>query len=74
MQRGVWDFALVSLAGVKRRDGEVRLVLGGVAGIPWRVTDSIEEDVSSGNLSEDDIETLYAEGVLYDRYREKTAA
>lgn len=65
MQRGVWDFALVSLAGVKRRDGEVRLVLGGVAGIPWRVTDSIEEDVSSGNLSEDDIETL-SQRALYD--------
>jgi xanthine dehydrogenase YagS FAD-binding subunit len=65
MQRGVWDFALVSLAGVKRRDGEVRLVLGGVAGIPWRVTDSIEEDVASGNLSDDDIETL-SQRALYD--------
>lgn len=65
MQRGVWDFALVSLAGVKRRDGEVRLVLGGVAGIPWRVTDSIEEDVASGNLGDDDIETL-SQRALYD--------
>jgi len=65
MQRGVWDFALVSLAGVQRRDGEVRLVLGGVAGVPWRVTDSIEEDVASGNLSEDDIETL-SQRALYD--------
>jgi xanthine dehydrogenase YagS FAD-binding subunit len=65
MQRGVWDFALVSLAGVKRRDGEVRLVFGGVAGVPWRITDSIEEDVASGNLSEDDIETL-SQRALYD--------
>jgi xanthine dehydrogenase YagS FAD-binding subunit len=65
MQRGVWDFALVSLAAVKRRDGEVRLVLGGVAGVPWRVTDSIEEDVASGNLAEDDIETL-SQRALYD--------
>jgi xanthine dehydrogenase YagS FAD-binding subunit len=65
MQRGVWDFALVALAGVKRTDGEVRLVLGGVAGMPWRVTDSIEEDVASGNLSEDDIETL-SQRALYD--------
>lgn len=65
MQRAVWDFALVSLAAVKRRDGEVRLVLGGVAGIPWRVTDSIEEDVASGNLSDDDIETL-SQRALYD--------
>ena len=34
MQRGAWDFALVSLAGVKRDDGEVRLVLGGVSPAP----------------------------------------
>ncbi len=65
MQRGAWDFALVSLAGIRRRDGEVRLVLGGVAGMPWRVTDSIEEDVASGGLGEDDIETL-AQRALYD--------
>ncbi len=65
MQRGAFDFALVSLAAIKRRDGEVRLVLGGVAPHPWRVTDSIEEDVSSGGLSDDDIETLGARA-LYD--------
>ena len=58
MQRGAFDFALVSVAAIKRRDGEVRLVLGGVAPHPWRVTDSIEEDVASGGLSGDDIETL----------------
>ncbi len=65
MQRGGWDFALVSLAAVKRPDGEIRLVLGGVAPVPWRVTDSIEEDTGVGGLSEDDIETL-AERALYD--------
>jgi xanthine dehydrogenase YagS FAD-binding subunit len=65
MQRGAWDFALVSLAAVKRENGDVRLVLGGVAGVPWRVTDSIEEDIASGSLDRDDIATL-AERALYD--------
>jgi xanthine dehydrogenase YagS FAD-binding subunit len=65
MQRGAWDFALVSLAALRRPDGEVRLVLGGVANTPWRVTDSIEEDVASGGLAADDIETL-AQRALYD--------
>ena len=65
LQRGAFDFALVSVAAIKRGDGEVRLVLGGVASRPWRVTDSIEEDVASGGLSEDDIETL-AQRALYD--------
>lgn len=65
LQRGAFDFALVSLAACKRTDGEVRLVLGGVALRPWRVTDSIEEDVASGGLSDDDIETLSTRA-LYD--------
>jgi xanthine dehydrogenase YagS FAD-binding subunit len=65
MQRGSWDFALVSLAAVRRRDGEVRLVLGGVAPRPWRVTESVEEDVASGGLDEHDAETLAARA-LYD--------
>lgn len=65
MQRGAWDFALVSLAAVKRPDGQVRLVLGGVAPQPWRVTSSVEEDVSTGGLDEDAIETL-AERALID--------
>ena len=65
MQRGAWDFALVSLAAARRADGEVRLVLGGVAPRPWRVTSSVEEDVASGGLGEDDIATL-AERALYD--------
>ena len=65
MQRGAWDFALVSLAAAKRRDGEVRLVLGGVAPVPWRVASSVEEDLASGNLDADGIETL-AERALID--------
>lgn len=65
IQRGAFDFALVSLAAHKRTDGEVRLVLGGVALRPWRVTDSVEEDVASGGLGDDDIETLAARA-LYD--------
>jgi len=65
MHRAAWDFALVSLAAVRRRDGEVRLVLGGVAPKPWRVAESVEEDVAVGGLSEDDIATL-AERALYD--------
>lgn len=65
MQRGSWDFAVVSLAGVRWAGGTVRLVLGGVAPIPWRVNSSIEEDVASGALGPDDIDTL-AERALYD--------
>ena len=65
MQRAAWDFALVSLAAVRRVDGGVRLVLGGVAPKPWRVSESVEEDVASGGLSEDDIATL-ADRALYD--------
>jgi xanthine dehydrogenase YagS FAD-binding subunit len=65
MQRAAWDFALVSLAATRREDGNVRLVLGGVAPKPWRVAESVEEDVASGGLSEDDIATL-AERAMYD--------
>ena len=65
MQRGAWDFALVSLAAVRRTDGDVRLALGGVAPRPWRVTSSIEEDVASGGLDDDTIATLAARA-LYD--------
>ncbi len=65
MQRGSWDFALVSLAGARRRDGEVRLVMGGVAPRPWRVPLSVEEDVSGGELDASDVATL-ADRALYD--------
>ncbi|HEY2849279.1 MAG TPA: xanthine dehydrogenase family protein subunit M [Gemmatimonadaceae bacterium] len=65
MQRGTWDFALVSLAAVKRTDGEVRLVLGGVAATPYRVNPSVEEDVASGALDDESADAL-AERALYD--------
>lgn len=65
MQRGAWDFALCSLAATRRVDGEVRLVLGGVAPVPWRLTSSVEEDVSAGGLDDDSIDAL-AERALYD--------
>jgi xanthine dehydrogenase YagS FAD-binding subunit len=65
MQRGAWDFALVSVAAAKRSDGAVRIVLGGVAPRPWRVPESIEEDVSAGQLDADAIATI-AERALYD--------
>lgn len=65
MQREAWDFALVSIAGCRRTDGEVRIVLGGVSGRPWRVNSSVEEDVGSGGLDEDTVATL-ADRALYD--------
>lgn len=65
LQRGAWDFALASCAVVRRADGNVRMVLGGVAPIPWRVNPSVEEDVAAAPLSGDDIEVL-AERALYD--------
>jgi xanthine dehydrogenase YagS FAD-binding subunit len=65
MQRDAWDFALASIAWCKRGDGDVRLVLGGVAPRPWRVNTSVEEDVASGGLDDEAIATL-AERALYD--------
>ena len=65
LQRGAWDFALASLAVVRRTDDSVRMVLGGVAPVPWRVNPSVEEDVASAPLAEDDIDVL-ADRALYD--------
>jgi xanthine dehydrogenase YagS FAD-binding subunit len=65
MQRGAWDFALVSVAAVRREDGGVRVALGGVAPRPWRIPESVEEDIASGGLDEDSIVAL-AERALYD--------
>ena len=64
-QRASWDFALVSIAATRRADGAVRLVLGGVAPRPWRVAESVEEDVASGGLDDDSIAAL-VERALYD--------
>ncbi len=65
MQRGAWDFATVSLAAVKRPDGTVRLVLGGVGAAPVRVNPSVEEDVASGVLDQDSVDAL-AQREMYD--------
>jgi xanthine dehydrogenase YagS FAD-binding subunit len=65
LQRGAWDFALASIAACKRTDGSVRMVLGGVAPVPWRVNPSVEEDVASAPLSADDLDAL-AERAMYD--------
>jgi xanthine dehydrogenase YagS FAD-binding subunit len=65
LQRGAWDFALASIAVVRRADGAVRLVLGGVAPMPWRVNPSVEEDIAAGDLTSDDFEAL-ADRALYD--------
>lgn len=66
MQRGAWDFALVSVAAARHGDA-VRIVLGGVAPRPWRVPDSVLEDVASGALDEDSIVAL-AERALHDAH------
>ena len=65
MQRGAWDFALASIAAARRTDGAVRVALGGVAPRPWRVPESVEEDIASGGLDEDSIAAL-AERAFYD--------
>lgn len=65
MQRDAWDFALASLAVVRRVDGEVRLVLGGVAPRPYRIYTSVEEEATSGGLDEETIADL-AERALLD--------
>jgi xanthine dehydrogenase YagS FAD-binding subunit len=65
MQRAAWDFALVSLCAVRRADGDVRLVLGGVSPRPYRVYTSVEEEATSGGLDEETIAGL-AERALLD--------
>jgi xanthine dehydrogenase YagS FAD-binding subunit len=65
MQRGAWDFALVSCAATRRPDGLVRMALGGVGAAPWRVPLSIEEDVASGGLDDESFDAL-AERAMYD--------
>ena len=64
-QRGAFDLALVSCAGVRRTDGAVRIALGGVAAGPWRAPHSVEEDIASGGLDAESIEALAARA-MYD--------
>jgi xanthine dehydrogenase YagS FAD-binding subunit len=65
MQRGAWDYALVSCAAQRRTDGTVRIALGGVALGPWRISDRVEEDISAGGLDDESAEAL-AERAVYD--------
>jgi xanthine dehydrogenase YagS FAD-binding subunit len=55
MDRKTWSFALVGVAAVLRREGprvvEARVVLSGVAPIPWRAT-AAEQVLMAGDLSE----------------------
>lgn len=65
MQRGAWDFALVSIAAARLGDGRVRVALGGLALGPWRLPLSVEEDVAVGGLDEDSVDAL-VERAMYD--------
>lgn len=65
IQRGAWDFALVSCAAARHADGTVRIALGGVALGPMRIAESVEEDVASGGLDDESFDAL-AERAMYD--------
>jgi xanthine dehydrogenase YagS FAD-binding subunit len=66
MDRKVWAFALVGVAAAARVDGdriaEARLVLSGVAPIPWRV--EAAEQVLIGSAPGDDLFARAAEIAL----------
>lgn len=57
--------AAICVAAVRRADGEVRLVLGGVSPRPYRVYTSVEEEAMAGGLDDDTIAGL-AERALLD--------
>jgi CO/xanthine dehydrogenase FAD-binding subunit len=63
----------ISLAAVRRVDGDVRLVLGGVSPRPYRVYTSVEEEAMAGGLDEDAIAGL-AERALLDAEAERESA
>jgi xanthine dehydrogenase YagS FAD-binding subunit len=68
MDRKIWAFALVGAAAVVRMDGRriahARLVLGGVAPIPWRVVGA--ERVLTGGEPSDDLFDRAADEALAD--------
>jgi xanthine dehydrogenase YagS FAD-binding subunit len=55
MDRKAWSFALVSVAAAARIDRgaarDVRIVMGGVAPVPWRVL-AAEKGLEGGTLDE----------------------
>ena len=68
MERKAWSFALVSVAATARvRDGkasDVRLVLGGVAPIPWRATAA--EKLLDGTTLDDNTCLAAADALLHE--------
>ena len=70
---GALDAALISLAAVRRADGDVRLVLAGVAPRPYRIYTSVEEEAMAGGLDEDTIAGL-AERALLDAESDAASA
>lgn len=56
--------ATVVLAAVRRDDGDVRLVLGGISPGPYRVYTSVEEEAMAGGLDEDTIAGLADRALL----------
>jgi len=63
-ERGAWDFALVSAAAVGQKNGDyyrnLRLVLGGVAPVPWRLKEA-ERMLDGRPLTEESIGKAAAE-------------
>ncbi len=66
MERAAWSFALVSVAARLDFDGnrvrEVRIVLGGVAGKPWRVRDA--ETLLQGQAPTEELVAKAAEAAV----------
>ncbi len=52
---------------MRTSNGDVRLVLGGVAPKPWRLSRSIEEEVARGGLEAEDVARL-VDGALYEAH------
>jgi xanthine dehydrogenase YagS FAD-binding subunit len=66
MERQSWSFALVSVAAQLNFEGEriaeARLVLGGVAAIPWRAKDA--EKILRGQKFSEDLAERAAEAAV----------
>ena len=66
MERKAWSFALVSVAAILGFDGDTitegRLVLGGVATIPWRAKEA--ESILRGRKFTEDLWREVAESAL----------
>jgi xanthine dehydrogenase YagS FAD-binding subunit len=82
MERQSWSFALVSVAAHLRREGDhiadARIVLGGVAAIPWRAKDS--EKILIGRRFSEELAERAAEAAVagaqplrYNAYKVKLA-